>query len=52
VSEVTVMYEIVYLEIHTGCEQVKVVPTYKELEYILEEIIGSNFLKLIAVTKT
>jgi len=43
------MYEITYQEVQTNTEQVKKVATYKELEYILEEIIGSNFLKLVSV---
>jgi hypothetical protein len=43
------MYEITYKEIQTNKERVKKVTTYKELEYILEEILGSNFLKLVAV---
>jgi len=45
------MYEITYLEVQTSKEQVKQVKTYKELEYVLEEIVGSNFLTLISVKK-
>lgn len=45
------MYEIKFREVHTLKVLTKTVPTYKELEYILEEIIGSNFLILISVKK-
>lgn len=45
------MYEIIYMELQTSRECTKIVATYKELEYILEEIIGSNFLTLISVKK-
>jgi len=45
------MYEIIYMELQTSRECTKLVATYKELEYILEEIIDSNFLKLLTVKK-
>lgn len=43
------MYTIVYIELESGVEYTKSVTNYKELEYILEEIIGSSFIQLVSV---